>query len=277
MKSSTIISIGIPTYNSERWVTKTLNSLLVQTFSDFEIIISDNASTDQTYKICSDYASQDKRIRIYRNQKNIGAIRNQNKLREYAHSAYFMWSSSSDLYAPTYIEKCLEGFEKIPGCALSAAKTIFIDENDNIIRAYEEDMSLLDDNPVNRFNGFFDKVTYNNIFCGIIKKDILDMSVSLGQHIADEYPLMADLALRGKYLQTDEYLVYRRQCSNTTFMEMSKVEKIRFLCPYRSSLPKFYRVKYFLHLLKVIHLSKLTVTGKYRLAKPIIYKACKFY
>ena len=122
-----LVSVTIPTYNSEKWIAKTLDSLLVQTFSDFEIIISDNASTDQTYKICSDYASQDKRIRIYRNQKNIGAIRNQNKLRDYANSEYFMWSSSSDLYAPNYIEKCLEGFEKIPGCVLSAAKTIFID------------------------------------------------------------------------------------------------------------------------------------------------------
>ena len=66
------VSIGMPIYNGERYLRSALDSLLAQTFEAFEIIISDNASTDATPAICSAYAAKDPRIRYYRNERNIG-------------------------------------------------------------------------------------------------------------------------------------------------------------------------------------------------------------
>ncbi len=73
MPSSPSITIGMPIYNGDRFLIKTLDSYLKQTFTDFELIISDNASTDSTEKICREFASRDKRIQYFRNEKNMGA------------------------------------------------------------------------------------------------------------------------------------------------------------------------------------------------------------
>ena len=86
------MSIGLPVYNGERYVREALEAVLSQTFSDFELVICDNASTDGTRKICQDVARNDSRVRYYRNAKNLGAARNFNRCFTLAHpSEYFKW------------------------------------------------------------------------------------------------------------------------------------------------------------------------------------------
>ena len=71
------VSIGLPIYNGERrFMSEAIESVLAQTFTDFELIICDNASTDRTPEICQQYARRDKRIKYYRNEKNIGILVN---------------------------------------------------------------------------------------------------------------------------------------------------------------------------------------------------------
>ena len=70
------VSIGLPVYNGELFLKKALDSLLNQTYSNFELIISDNNSTDSTQKICQEYAKNDKRICYIHQEKNIGAFSN---------------------------------------------------------------------------------------------------------------------------------------------------------------------------------------------------------
>lgn len=103
-----MISIGLPVFNSEDFIHNALESLLSQTFSDFELIISDNASSDNTVKICEEYCKKDKRIKLFSHKKNNGFIWNFNFVLEQAKSEYFMWAGVDDVWEPKFLEKNIE-------------------------------------------------------------------------------------------------------------------------------------------------------------------------
>ena len=98
------VSIGMPVYNGEPFISEALDSLLDQTFTDFELIISDNASTDSTEAICRQYAAKDSRIRYVRQAENLGAPANFQFVLDQAVGKYFMWAAADDLQTPNYIE-----------------------------------------------------------------------------------------------------------------------------------------------------------------------------
>lgn len=102
------LSIGLPVYNGEKFLRKCLDSLLTQTFTNFELIISDNASTDSTSTICQEYAKNDKRIRYIHQQKNIGLLQNFHFVLQEAKNDFFMWIGSDDFLLPDYIKKNLQ-------------------------------------------------------------------------------------------------------------------------------------------------------------------------
>ena len=104
MNSVPRLSIGLPVYNGENYLAESLDALLGQTYEDFELIISDNASTDGTADICRRYAKQDSRIRYIRQPRNIGCAPNHNTGR-YARGELFKWASDDDLYARDLIER----------------------------------------------------------------------------------------------------------------------------------------------------------------------------
>ncbi|WNC86000.1 glycosyltransferase family 2 protein [Thermosynechococcus sp. QKsg1] len=88
------LSIGMPVYNGAKFIREALDSLLAQTFTDFELIISDNASTDETEAICREYAAKDKRIRYVRQAQNLGAAANFKYVLDEARGEYFMWAAA---------------------------------------------------------------------------------------------------------------------------------------------------------------------------------------
>ena len=94
------VSIGLPVYNGDNYLAETLDSILAQTFTDFELIISDNGSTDRTEAICRRYAAQDHRVRYVRNPSNLGAARNYKRAFELARGEYFKWNGHDDPLAP---------------------------------------------------------------------------------------------------------------------------------------------------------------------------------
>ena len=102
------VSIGMPVYNGEKFIAKALDSLLGQTFTDFELIISDNASTDRTPDICTEYANRDKRIRYIRQGRNHGAIWNWEYVLRQAKGEYFMWAAHDDTRNPDCLSKYVE-------------------------------------------------------------------------------------------------------------------------------------------------------------------------
>ncbi|MFA6435937.1 MAG: glycosyltransferase family 2 protein, partial [Candidatus Gracilibacteria bacterium] len=105
-----LVSIGVPTYNRSRFLREAIDSVLNQTYTNFELIISDNASTDDTERLCKEYSNKDKRIKYFRQKENIGIDANFYFVLNEAHGEYFAWLPDDDLYSPQFIEKLLEGF-----------------------------------------------------------------------------------------------------------------------------------------------------------------------
>jgi len=127
------VSIGLPVYNGEPHLRHAIESLLSQDYANFELIISDNASTDGTFDLCRTFAERDNRIRLYRNDTNIGAAANFNRVFELAGGPYFSWAAHDDLVHPTYVSKCVRVLEENPDIMLCSADITFIDERGAII------------------------------------------------------------------------------------------------------------------------------------------------
>src|SRR5687767_6137887 len=102
------LSIGLPVYNGERYLREAIGSILSQDFTDFELIISDNASTDGTAAICAFYAARDARIRYHRSETNLGAAPNHRRVFELARAPFFKWAAHDDSGSPQLLERCVQ-------------------------------------------------------------------------------------------------------------------------------------------------------------------------
>ncbi|MET0618632.1 MAG: glycosyltransferase family A protein, partial [Thermoanaerobaculia bacterium] len=108
------MSIGLPVYNGEDYLEEALDSIAAQTYRDYEVVISDNASTDRTAEICERYAARDSRIRIVRNPSNIGGDRNYYRCFELSRGKYFLGTAHDDRFDPKYLERVLAVLEADP-------------------------------------------------------------------------------------------------------------------------------------------------------------------
>ena len=127
-------SIGLPVYNGERFLAAAIDSVLEQTFSDLELIISDNASTDKTAEICRQYVARDPRIRYYRKETNNGGPWNFNRVFQYARGEFFKWQAADDVCAPTLVERSVEMLDRNQTAVLCYPRTMVIDGRGNLRR-----------------------------------------------------------------------------------------------------------------------------------------------
>lgn len=136
------VSIGMPIFNDEKYVSRALDDLLSQTFYDFELIISDNNSTDKTEEICKKYASKDRRIRYYRQSQNIGPQANFNFVLHLARGEFFMWAASDDRWDKDFITILLDAIRHDESYTSSFCPYTNIDENDRTLGStYKFDFS----------------------------------------------------------------------------------------------------------------------------------------
>jgi glycosyltransferase involved in cell wall biosynthesis len=204
------VSIGLPVYNGEDYIRYALDSILNQTYSDFELIISDNASTDGTEQICRAYADKDKRIRYFRNTTNLGAAGNFNRVFEMSTGKYFKWISHDDVYSPDYVHRCVEVLGGEPSVVLCYAQTTLIDEKGQKIRKHDSQLHLASSKPHKRLRKFLRKPPGCNPVFGLIRADVLSTTRLLGNFESSDYNLLVELCLRGKFWEHDEYLFFRR-------------------------------------------------------------------
>lgn len=129
-----LLSIGLAVYNGARHLRASIDSLLAQDVGDLELIISDNASTDETQAICLDYASRDPRVRYGRNETNIGAAANFNRVFQLSIGEYFMWGSDDDLWDPRFARLCIERLERSPGAVMCTSRVTLIDAKGAVVK-----------------------------------------------------------------------------------------------------------------------------------------------
>jgi glycosyltransferase involved in cell wall biosynthesis len=183
---------------------------LAQSYQEFELIISDNASTDQTEAICRAYATRDGRIRYYRSNQDLGLAHNYNYLFQLARGEYFKWAAADDLHEPDYVLRCLDVLEHDPAVVLAYAKARFIDENGNPVAMKDPGFNL-------QFAAAHERLRYviyaghwvNAIF-GLIRRQALAMTHLLPSYPGGDYPLLGELTLAGKFVEVPEALFLRR-------------------------------------------------------------------
>ena len=123
-----LVSVGVPTYNrAATFLRETIDSILKQTYKNLEIIISDNASTDDTEKVCREYAARDKRVKYLRQKNNIGPTANSNALHKGVRGDYFLQVCDDDILAPTFVEKCAGRLLTHPEAAVAMTNFVEFD------------------------------------------------------------------------------------------------------------------------------------------------------
>ena len=131
------LTVGLPVYNGAALLAESIEALLGQTYEDFELIISDNASTDGTAEICRFYEKQDSRVRYFRQPRNLGSAANHNFVADQARGELFKWASHDDLYARELLTRCVDALDEHPEVVLAHSWTAMIDSSDTVTLALE--------------------------------------------------------------------------------------------------------------------------------------------
>jgi len=203
------VSLGLPVFNGEAFLNQSLNSIVKQTFVDFELIVSDNASTDNTQEICERFAASDPRIRYYRQKTNIGARRNYNFVFEKSRGEYFKWCAHDDVVAPTFLEECVSILDRNPTIVLCNTTFLDIDDEGNPLTRIQRNRGDAN-TPYERFARLI-SLDYDceEVF-GLIRSVILRKTGLIRNYTDSDRTLLAELGLHGKLAHVPKVLFYHR-------------------------------------------------------------------
>lgn len=203
------VSIGLPVYNGENFTQEAVESLLAQTHADFELIISDNASTDRTEAICRELMRRDSRIQYFRNEVNLGASRNYIRVFELARGQFFKWAAHDDICLPDFLARCVEVLDQNPECVLCFTQAAVIDAQGQRLATWEEQVDLDSGSPRRRFRAT--QLLAETIpIWGLMRSDILRKTPLLGNYPGHDRPLLGELALHGPFYQVPKVLFLSR-------------------------------------------------------------------
>lgn len=209
-KSAPLVSIGLPVYNGDKFVSQAIESILTQDFEDFELIISDNCSTDKTKEICLHYQRKDKRIRYYRMDENLGLGTNFMHVLGLAQAPFFMWTTYDDLREKSFISTCLSPFYEDPAVALVYTRTRVLDANSNFVRFHQDPFLCNQESPPERFRSLIWGLGMCNAMLGLFRMSVFKKVTSWGKSIFGDTLALAEIALLGKFVQIEEPLFIRR-------------------------------------------------------------------
>ncbi|WP_329070930.1 glycosyltransferase family 2 protein [Amycolatopsis sp. NBC_01480] len=209
MRTVPRLSIGLPVYNGEEFLGEALDALLGQTYEDFELIISDNASADGTEEICRQYAEKDTRIRYRRQARNVGATPNHNVLLDMARGELFKWASHDDLYGRDLLRRCVEALDERPEIVLAHSWQAIIDERGAVTVPLDYVHKTDAARPSVRFKSLLFEPGGDD-FYGVVRTDVLRRVTPMGSYHHADRTYVAELALHGPFHQVPELLYFRR-------------------------------------------------------------------
>ena len=242
------VSVGLPVYNGAAWLAHALDSLLGQTYGDFELIISDNGSSDATQAICEQYAARDERIRYVRQEINRGLVWNWNRVFELSHSEYFKWAAHDDLYHPTFLDRCIEVLDRNSDVVWCHTRSRHINANGELLQGEQtpeisyviqsppgEDQPVLACRTSARPSDRFKAVLLGHGGCldsyGVIRSKVLRKTAVYIPYYGSEKVLMAELALWGRYHEVSESLCFARIHDSAAGSMRSQNQQRRYINP----------------------------------------------
>ena len=221
-----LVTIGIPVFNEARFVEKTLKSILEQDYPNLEIIVSDNASSDETYSLCNEILGNRPKTVLHRFDTNQGATENFRFVADSANGKYFMWASGHDTWSPNLISACVELLERDPTIVVAFGTSAWIDEHGNPMTKFSGWIDTRGMQPVARFI----TTVWGNMhpILGLIRKSALDRVRPIEPVIGADLILLSQLALQGDFAHATSGNWCRREFRH----ESSHNEKLK---RYRST------------------------------------------
>ncbi len=257
------VSVCLPVYNGGKYLRVAIDSILAQTFSDFELIISDNASTDQTEEICKEYADRDPRIRYYRHARNRGGSWNFNHTVELARGEYLKWASHDDVLAPRFLEACVEALDRAPGAVLASPRTLKIDEQGRESARITLRLRTDAPSPAVRFSDL--AIGPHGCYegSGLIRLAVLRKTPLIAPYAGSDRVLLARLGLMGEFREVPEYLFYSRSHAAQS-VRSSRFDRMWWFNPSRQGRITFPAWRILVELVKSVFEVRLSLADRVR-------------
>lgn len=267
------VSVGMPAYNAETWIATAIESILNQSLADFELIISDNGSTDRTSEICEDYARSDSRIRLFRSAENHGCVWNYNLVLAKARARYFKWASSSDICHLDLLMRCVACLDQDPHVVLAHPRTLLFYDDPADGEPYEDDLGLDIDGPCDRFVRFCERVGFNNHQNGVMRTEAIRATPQEKPYFGSDVVMMAALTLVGRFRQVPGRMFYRRMGGATAVQCRYGVEMRKFYDPARAGRMQFQVWRAQVEYLRAVGAAPIGARDKARLFRYVLRSA----
>lgn len=200
------LTIGLPVYNGEAYLEQALDCILGQTYRDFVLILSDNASTDRTRAICEAAQARDSRVRYVRQERNLGASANFNFVFRASETELFKWAAHDDLMHPDFLRRVVELLDASPRAAVANSWCDRIDGASRVIGNFDNQRTLLDPRPSRRLAAMF-RLGYPSAIWGVMRRADLLRTRLFESHLGSDWNLLAELLLMGELALVPEYLM----------------------------------------------------------------------
>lgn len=211
LQAEPLVSVGMPVYNEELFVAQSIESLLDQDYRNFELIISDNASTDRTPQIISQLASEDRRITVYLSDKNNGSLANFERVFYLSKGKYFMFASGHDSWQSNFISRAVKVLEKDEDIILGAGQVVLVDKNGTPLKRISGDLDTRNTPPEGRFSQAIRwGAPYHYLAYGLLRSDALRKHKWRRDVVCPDVILVAELSLKGAFLQIQDTTLFAR-------------------------------------------------------------------
>lgn len=205
------VSIGLPVYNGERFLSESIESILAQEFTDFELLLVDNASTDASLEICEKYAAMDDRVSVHPSPENRGASWNFNRCVGLARGHYFRWAAHDDAIEPAFLRRCVEIMDTRPDVVLCYTQAVDVDEDGGLLRSYHPSRYGVEARASARLRSVIRSTSPCFEAFGLTRREQLLRTSRLGPYTSSDRVLFAELALMGQFYEVPEVLFRHRQ------------------------------------------------------------------
>jgi glycosyltransferase involved in cell wall biosynthesis len=201
-----LVSVGVPVYNGEKWLSRAMDSIIAQDYSNLEIIISDNGSTDATSDVCEKYVRKDPRVKYSRSEKNLGAIWSFNRVFELSSGKYFMWSAHDDQRQSSYVSTCVEKMERCHDAVLCHAHTtVFIEGREEVLYVTSMDSFEGVSGVIERYRETIKHVPATSIY-GLYRSSVLRKTHMFKKSLATDQAFLQELSVYGEFVQVPRKL-----------------------------------------------------------------------
>lgn len=240
MQKTPTLTIVLPVYNGQNFLAEAIASILSQTYSDFELLISDNNSTDSTIDICERYAARDSRVHLFRFPQNVGASKNFNHLVSSAKGKYFKWAAHDDVCAPTFLQECIDVLESDESVALCHTYSSFMSGNGEVTGGIAMRPGYADADPVRRFESIVAVPHSCVVVFGLFRKEILIKTPLLAPYVGSDRNLLAEIALYGRIFCVPQFLFFnRRHTRNSVLQFPDERARLAWFDPQIAERPSF--------------------------------------